>query len=298
MDSSTLVSVYTPLSNEQKNSPEVKNEPSGILNTPLSGVPDGTKTSGSQMTDSEYNSQWTEVRRKKRQNQVKKSPASPVPRESKNVLTPGHARAVQEAKRQLTTPQRELIERCTRTVEALHSFKFGRPSNNVSRGEGPSKGKGKGPDPGNWGDVDFSDEEIDLDAQRAALESWKAAQEWARSQSDTPRIKELPAGNAGVGRGQAILRMPAPAETSVATEVARTVEPSKNVADSASDGNESSVASSLKKHKKKRTHKKKVRTQKPKDTEDTQDASARLGNADPVRALVNKTVAQLNVRRE
>lgn len=111
-DSSALVSVYAPLSNEQKNSPEVKNEPSGVLTTPLSGVPDGTKTSGSQTTDSECNGQWTEVRRRKRQNQTKKSPASPVPRESKNVLTTGHTKIVQSpALIQIQTAERQCVAR-------------------------------------------------------------------------------------------------------------------------------------------------------------------------------------------
>ena len=42
--------------------------------------------------------------------------------------------------------------------------------------------KGKGVDPGNWANADFSDRDIDHD-QHAALKSRKTAQEWPRSQS-------------------------------------------------------------------------------------------------------------------
>ena len=62
VDSSMLVLVHTPVNNAQKNLPEVKNEPSGILITPLSEVPDGTETSSGWTTGCENNDQWTEVR--------------------------------------------------------------------------------------------------------------------------------------------------------------------------------------------------------------------------------------------
>lgn len=118
----------------------------------------------------------------------------------------------------------------------------------MSQGKGPSKGKGQ--DPGNWGDVNFSDEEINLDNEHAVLESWEAAQEWAHSQSDIPQNKELPAGDMGVEWGQVITWTPAHAETPVVTMVARAVD--------SSEENESSKTVSSKKHKKKRTYKKKV----------------------------------------
>ena len=57
MDSSTLVPVNTPISNAQKNSPEVKNEPSGVPITPLREIPDGTETSSGRTTDCEDNGQ-------------------------------------------------------------------------------------------------------------------------------------------------------------------------------------------------------------------------------------------------
>ena len=73
----------------------------------------------------------------------------------------------------------------------------------MSRDEGPSKRKGKGADPRNWGNAGLSDSNIDFDVQREALETWnltrdevelndqkialetwKAAQEWARAQNE------------------------------------------------------------------------------------------------------------------
>ena len=82
---------------------------------------------------------------------------------------------------------------------------FGRPrdDDNMSWGEGPSKGKGKDLDPGNWGGIDFTNEDIDLDTQHTALEMWKTVPEWAHSQSDVPRIEELPNNDTGKAYGHA-----------------------------------------------------------------------------------------------
>ncbi|KAG1726359.1 uncharacterized protein EDB91DRAFT_1166366 [Suillus paluster] len=44
-------------------------------------------------------------------------------------------------------------------------------------GEGPSKGKG--PDPWNWGEMTLEEEELDMEAQHAALESYKLAKRMA-----------------------------------------------------------------------------------------------------------------------
>ena len=125
VDSSTLVSVKTPISNVQKNSPEVKNEPSGVPITPMSEIPDGTETSSGRTTDCEDNGQWTEVRRGKRQNKPKESLTLAAPTRAENKLSPGQAKVVQEAEQRLTTPQRETIEKCARAVGVPHSFKFG-----------------------------------------------------------------------------------------------------------------------------------------------------------------------------
>ena len=55
-----------------------------------------------------------------------------------------------------------------------------------SRGEGPSNLKGKGPDLRNWGALSVCEDELDLEAQREALASWKTAQELVRNEQDKP----------------------------------------------------------------------------------------------------------------
>ena len=88
----------------------------------------------------------------------------------------------------------------------------------MSQGEGPSKGKGKGPDPGNWGGIDFANEDIDLDAQRMALETWKTVPEWAHSQSNVPRIEELPNNDTGKAYGHVTSHASVPAGPPVVPE--------------------------------------------------------------------------------
>jgi len=291
-DSSTLVSVYT--INAQENSPEVKNEPSGVPISPLSEVPDGTENSDDRTTDSDDNGQWTQVRRR----ECRKKPNLAAPTGAESKLSPGQIKIVQEAEQRLTTPQRETIKKRARAVGVPHSFRFGRPRNDddVSRGEGPSQGKGKGPDPGNWGDIDFSDEDIDLDAQRAALESWKTVQKWARSQSDVPWIEELPDSDTGTKHGCATSRVPVPTGPPIAPKTVERVGSCQGDVESSSGETEVSRILTSKKHKKKTTHRKKDRTWKVKMTEKARELPAR--STDPVRALVDKTVAQPGTRRE
>ena len=93
----------------------------------------------------------------------------PVP----NMLSPKRAKAVCEAERLLSTPQRETIDRHRRAVNANPPLviQCERCLSNSSKGEGPSRLKGKGINPKEWGNADFSEGEVDLEAQRAALES-------------------------------------------------------------------------------------------------------------------------------
>ena len=258
MDSSTLVSVNTPISNVQKNSPEVKNEPLGVLITLLREIPNGTKTSSSRTTDCEDNGQWTEVRRGKHQNKPKESLTLAAPTRVENKLSPGQAKVVQEAEQRLTTPQREMIEKRAHVVGVPHSFRFGQPcdDDNMSWGEGPSKGKGKGPDPGNWGGIDFANEDINLDAQRTALETWKTVQEWACSQSDVPRIEELPNNDTGKAYGHVTSHASVPAGPPVVPEAVKHIDSCQGNVESSSEDTETSKEVTSKKHKK-RTHKRK-----------------------------------------
>jgi len=68
----------------------------------------------------------------------------------------------------LTAAQRNNIERC---YGKMAKAKQTRLPYATSFGEGPSKKKGKGVDPFNWGNADISEEELDPDAQQAVLDS-------------------------------------------------------------------------------------------------------------------------------
>lgn len=48
----------------------------------------------------------------------------------------------------------------------------------------PTQQKGKGIDPKNWGALGVSDDELDVDAQRAALDSWNVARRIANEGKD------------------------------------------------------------------------------------------------------------------
>ncbi|KIK62316.1 hypothetical protein GYMLUDRAFT_58474 [Collybiopsis luxurians FD-317 M1] len=77
----------------------------------------------------------------------------------------------QQAKKpvKLTTAQGAAIREAEKNLSQAHS------SDELvsSHGEGPSRDKGKGPDPKNWGDVQPSESDIDIDQQQKALEDFK-----------------------------------------------------------------------------------------------------------------------------
>ncbi|KAG1719770.1 uncharacterized protein EDB91DRAFT_1179744 [Suillus paluster] len=64
--------------------------------------------------------------------------------------------------------QRDPMSRVNRRK---YSVRHDRGNDTESPGEGPSKGKG--PDPRNWGAMNLEEGELDMEAQRAALESYK-----------------------------------------------------------------------------------------------------------------------------
>ena len=79
--------------------------------------------------------------------------------------------------------QREVVDLATEKLtkeqqqKILHrqgKVHLRRNSSISSRGEGTSKRKGKTIDPRNWGNIDFDQESLDIDAQIAALKSLKA----------------------------------------------------------------------------------------------------------------------------
>lgn len=69
----------------------------------------------------------------------------------------------------MNTAQQDLLQKC----EQATRFNVRAHECSVSHGEGPSKGKN--PDLGNWGAAGIPAEDLDLNAQRAVLESYQAS---------------------------------------------------------------------------------------------------------------------------
>ena len=107
-------------------------------------------------------------------------PRSPVA----NVLSPGRTRAVREAEKLLTTPQHEIIKRRRAVMNLNQPFVIQRRPSDSSRGEGPSRPKGKAWIRGNGPTPVFPMRNL---ISKPSVLHWspgRAAQEWARSQSE------------------------------------------------------------------------------------------------------------------
>ena len=87
---------------------------------------------------------------------------------NKDSLTSAQTQAVKRAAAGLTAEQRQQILLRQERVRPR------RDDSVSSRGEGPSRPKGKTTDPREWGNVDFSRENLDINAQMAALKNFKA----------------------------------------------------------------------------------------------------------------------------
>ncbi|KIO08101.1 hypothetical protein M404DRAFT_23378 [Pisolithus tinctorius Marx 270] len=97
------------------------------------------------------------------------------------MLRPDQTNAVRRVERQLTLDEREKIQR--RSLSMMRD----NPEVTSSESDEPSaKGecKGKGPDPRNWGNLKLSENEINPDAQRAALASWNTANRLANESDE------------------------------------------------------------------------------------------------------------------
>ena len=80
-------------------------------------------------------------------------------------LTTEQARVVDAATNNLTVQQKETLKRRHNKVNSPQSPAY-------SNGEGPSRNEGKGIDPREWGNINISQESLDVEAQVAALESY------------------------------------------------------------------------------------------------------------------------------
>jgi hypothetical protein len=110
--------------------------------------------------------------------------------ENKKSRTSIQDNVVAEAERQLTTDERNRIwNRYKNVHEQTEADSFSK-SKASSKGEGPSKGKGV--DPGNWGAIDLSPDEIDVAAQEAAFASYKVANELLDKNHATTKERDAP----------------------------------------------------------------------------------------------------------
>lgn len=101
-------------------------------------------------------------------------------------LTSEQQTAVQAAEQGLTALERERIDRRYENLQ-VNPESESEPSGI----EGPSKGKGV--DPKNWGALDLDPSELDLDAQKGALETWNVVRDMARAEEDsmTSPVKDI-----------------------------------------------------------------------------------------------------------
>jgi hypothetical protein len=110
--------------------------------------------------------------------------ARPVNHKRPDALSQEQAELVDVAWEAMTPAQRNLVDHRNKTVQ--HGIWFN--DTPVSRGEGPSHGKGV--DPCNWGVAGIPDEELDLDAQRNMLQDWEA-RHWIEEDRLARREPEL-----------------------------------------------------------------------------------------------------------
>jgi hypothetical protein len=85
----------------------------------------------------------------------------------------------------LTDNQRKHINRREKTVRSTQD-------NSRSHEEGPSRLKGKGPDPSNWGNVGINPDELDAEAQRKGFEFFESLKKIKHARGDKPKKANSP----------------------------------------------------------------------------------------------------------
>ena len=132
--------------------------------------------------------QWQTIQRRRARSLDSFEKAQPRYREEtvpQKELTREQARMVEAASKRLTTSQREILRRRQRKIPAEQG------ESESSEEDRPRKAtdKGKGIDPLEWGNVNISQESLEVDAQAAALES--IAQQLRKEGAPSKRKKSL-----------------------------------------------------------------------------------------------------------
>jgi RNase H-like domain found in reverse transcriptase/Integrase zinc binding domain/Reverse transcriptase (RNA-dependent DNA polymerase)/Retroviral aspartyl protease/Zinc knuckle len=134
----------------------------------------------------EQDEPWTTVRRRRARSLSSLDKAQSVNQEAtrqEKGLTQEQLLAVKAASNSLTAKQKEVLRRRQKKIPIEED------NSSVSQEEGPSRDKGKGIDPKEWGNVNISRESLDLEAQAAALDSIAQRNANRQQERDEPRKK-------------------------------------------------------------------------------------------------------------
>jgi len=145
------------------NQSEVNRIPTVV--TPV--VHDEENATSSEPSGSDYDdnpNEWTTVQRKHRSKKHRTSKE----RFGHHDVSAAVDSVIVEAEKSLTTAQKEIIALRQKKVNVTL------PDELVPREEGHSGSKGKGIDPRNWGNVQLDDDEANIEAQQAALDSFRS----------------------------------------------------------------------------------------------------------------------------
>ncbi|KAF5335687.1 hypothetical protein D9611_009565 [Ephemerocybe angulata] len=139
--------------------------------------------------------QWVTVTRRRRARSLE-SPKPQFPFDEPGQplfgsrLTSAQLETVRRAEHQIPENDRQRVARRNDAIAAdtAHISKNadGYSSDESSRGEGPSQPKGKGADPRNWGGINLDEDELDVDAQRVALEQFNQQRDAEAPKSPGP----------------------------------------------------------------------------------------------------------------
>ncbi|KAG2118470.1 hypothetical protein DEU56DRAFT_837728 [Suillus clintonianus] len=146
----------------------------GAENVSVSALSTGDTPSSYKTSVAPSSATWRTVERQHRRSKKvsKLAPESKKPTSKVDL--------VKEAESHLTQEERQRILERKRAENEARADEH----TNTSREEGPSKGKGV--DPRNWGDANLDESEVDLEAQREALRTWKNTRDWSKS---VPRVE-------------------------------------------------------------------------------------------------------------
>jgi hypothetical protein len=138
--------------------PEVSNVPIGSNNENIAYSGESEVRDSNDGVETPDKLEWTMVRRRHSLGSFRENEKRPLTSEQKKVVS--------MAKDSLTAEQKQKIQLQQKKVRK-------RDNSSSSRGEGPSEPKRKAKDPQEWGNVDFSRENLGMEAQATALEFFK-----------------------------------------------------------------------------------------------------------------------------